>query len=176
VQNIIANCCIESWIRSQIYGPVQRRAHTFPLQVSLHNRGTVLSSLTTKNFYRIFYILGHNAVKSAESEPTFRRNMSLPYLRTNNKPSMKSAWKHVESRVCSDYYSALKMEATCTSETSMDFQRTRRYIPENRNLHNHHWENLKSYKDFKTGMSTYIHEHAVQRIYIPITSEFLDMS
>jgi hypothetical protein len=33
---------------------------------------------------------------------------------------------------------ALKKEATCSSETSVDFQRTsRRYIPENRTLHNH---------------------------------------
>jgi hypothetical protein len=32
-------------------------------------------------------------------------------------------------------------------ETSVDFQRTtRRYIPEDRTLHNHRCENLKSYK------------------------------
>jgi hypothetical protein len=34
------------------------------------------------------------------------------------------------------YSSALKMEAVSSSETSVDFQRTtRRYIPEDRNLH-----------------------------------------
>jgi hypothetical protein len=39
------------------------------------------------------------------------------------------------------------MEATCSSETSVDFQRTtRRYIPEDSPLHNHRFENLKSYK------------------------------
>jgi hypothetical protein len=39
------------------------------------------------------------------------------------------------------------MEAICSSETSVDFQRTtRRYIPENSTLHNHGCENLKSYK------------------------------
>jgi hypothetical protein len=38
------------------------------------------------------------------------------------------------------------MEATCYSETSVDFQRfTRRYIPEDITLHNHRCENLKSY-------------------------------
>jgi hypothetical protein len=35
---------------------------------------------------------------------------------------------------------------TCSSETSVDFQRTTwRYSPENRTLHNHRCENLKFY-------------------------------
>jgi hypothetical protein len=43
-------------------------------------------------------------------------------------------------------YSTLNIEATCYSETSVDFQRTtRRYIPEERTLRNHSCENLKSY-------------------------------
>jgi hypothetical protein len=38
------------------------------------------------------------------------------------------------------------MEATCSSETLVDFQRTsRRYIPEDSTLHDHRCENLKSY-------------------------------
>jgi hypothetical protein len=38
------------------------------------------------------------------------------------------------------------MEATYSSLTSVDFQRiTLCYIPEDRNLHNHRCENLKSY-------------------------------
>jgi hypothetical protein len=37
------------------------------------------------------------------------------------------------------------MEATCSSETSVDFQRTtRRYIPEDGTRLNHRCENLKS--------------------------------
>jgi hypothetical protein len=44
-------------------------------------------------------------------------------------------------------FSALKMEAICSSETSADFQRTtRRYIPKDGTLHNHRCENLKSYR------------------------------
>jgi hypothetical protein len=40
----------------------------------------------------------------------------------------------------------LKMEAICSSETSVDFQwSTCRYISEDRTLHNHRCENLKSY-------------------------------
>jgi hypothetical protein len=42
--------------------------------------------------------------------------------------------------------STLKMEAICSSETSVATQQTtRRHIPEDDNLHNHRCENLKSY-------------------------------
>jgi hypothetical protein len=38
------------------------------------------------------------------------------------------------------------MEATCSSETSVDFQQTtRRHIPEGRTVHNYRWEEFKSY-------------------------------
>jgi hypothetical protein len=44
------------------------------------------------------------------------------------------------------YSSTLKMKVTCSSETSVDFQQTEwHYIPEDRTLHNHHCENVKSY-------------------------------
>jgi hypothetical protein len=46
----------------------------------------------------------------------------------------------------SAYSSTLKMEEKCSSETSVDTQRTtRRYIPEDDTLHNHRCENLESY-------------------------------
>lgn len=39
-----------------------------------------------------------------------------------------------------------EMEATCSTETSVDFQRTtQRHISENTTLHNHRFENLTSY-------------------------------
>jgi hypothetical protein len=45
---------------------------------------------------------------------------------------------------CSAYSSTLNMEAICSSETSLDFQRTaRRYNPEDGTIHNHRWENSK---------------------------------
>jgi hypothetical protein len=47
---------------------------------------------------------------------------------------------------CLTYFSTLKMEATCSSETSVDTQQTtRRYIPEDGTLYNHRCENRKSY-------------------------------
>jgi hypothetical protein len=51
-----------------------------------------------------------------------------------NKLSKKTAWKQVES---SAYFSTLKMEAICPSETSVDSQQTtRRYSPEDCTLYN----------------------------------------
>jgi hypothetical protein len=45
-----------------------------------------------------------------------------------------------------DHSSTLKMEEKYSSEMSVDFQRTsRRCIPEDKTLHNHRCENLKSY-------------------------------
>jgi hypothetical protein len=42
--------------------------------------------------------------------------------------------------------STLKMEAICSSETSIEARRTTRHpIPEDDTLHNHRCENLKSY-------------------------------
>jgi hypothetical protein len=40
------------------------------------------------------------------------------------------------------------MEAICSSETSVDFQRTTwRYIPEDSTIYDHSCENLKSYEE-----------------------------
>jgi hypothetical protein len=48
-----------------------------------------------------------------------------------------------------DFSSTLKMEALCSSETSVATQQTtRRHIPEDDTLHNHRCENLKSYRKF----------------------------
>jgi hypothetical protein len=48
---------------------------------------------------------------------------------------------------CSAYFFTLKMEAIYSSETSVDSQRpSRRYIPKYGTIHNHLFENLKSYK------------------------------
>jgi hypothetical protein len=47
---------------------------------------------------------------------------------------------------CFVFSSNLKMEATYSSETSFDFQRTtQRYIPEDKSFHNHSCENQRPY-------------------------------
>jgi hypothetical protein len=57
-------------------------------------------------------------------------------------------------------YSTLKMEAICSSETSVKTQRTiRHHIPEYYTLHNHRCEHLKFYKNnfaFFTGLWKYL--------------------
>jgi hypothetical protein len=56
------------------------------------------------------------------------------------------------------------MEAICSSETSVGFQRnTRRYIPEDGTLHNHRCENLKSYTGIYTIRYTVMLERLVRR-------------
>jgi hypothetical protein len=49
---------------------------------------------------------------------------------------------------CLAYSSTLKMEAVCSSETSVDLHwTTRRYIPKDTTLHKHRCENLEAYKN-----------------------------
>jgi hypothetical protein len=61
-------------------------------------------------------------------------------IRNQREVSSKQNFTQVS---CLAYSSTLKMEATCSSETSLDFHwTTRRYIPEDRNHHSHDCENL----------------------------------
>jgi hypothetical protein len=68
-------------------------------------------------------------MQSIESQTVFGRNLSPPS--------------------CLVYRFTLKMEATGSSKTPVDFQwTTKHYISEDRTLHNHHCENLVSYVEY----------------------------
>jgi hypothetical protein len=73
-----------------------------------------------------FRLLRYNAVHSVEIQPTFRRNMSGPFSGSENKPSKKLT-ESVLLATCSmlasclAHSSTLKIEAICSSETSVDF-------------------------------------------------------
>jgi hypothetical protein len=55
---------------------------------------------------------------------------------------------------CSDYFSALKMEAVCFSEILVNFYKsTQHHIAGNGTLHSHYFENLK----FDKGVSVICH-------------------
>jgi hypothetical protein len=66
-------------------------------------------------------------VKSVKSQPIFRKNMS--------PPSSGLAYSEI-----------LEVDATCSFQTPVDFQRTiRRYIPEDMTLYNRRCGNFNSY-------------------------------
>jgi hypothetical protein len=89
----------------------------------------------------IWRLLGYSIAKSVEGQPTFRMNMSPP-LEGRRISQARQCFLLVS---CLAYSSTLNMRATCSSETSVDLQRTaRRYILEDTTLHNHRCEKLKS--------------------------------
>jgi hypothetical protein len=70
-------------------------------------------------------------------ESTFWRKISP---QVGEYPKKEISIKQVARRA------TLKVKATCSSETSIDSERTtRRYIPEDITVHNHRFQNLKSY-------------------------------
>jgi hypothetical protein len=80
--------------------------------------------------YEEFTILGFKALQSVESQLMFRRKMSPPFSGSKNKPRKRPGGKHNSF--------ILKMEATCSIERSVGFQRSiwhYSYIPEDRTLH-----------------------------------------
>jgi hypothetical protein len=78
-----------------------------------------------------------------------KENAMLHSIERGSTNQQASRWKACHLFACwfaEPISSTLKMEAVCSSETSVETQRTtRRRIPEDNTLHNHHCENLKSY-------------------------------
>jgi hypothetical protein len=105
----------------------------FPIR--LH--GVVLNLLSTRKNLPFTYLLEYNAVYFVESQPAVWRNMSPP------APALLATCFMLVS--CLAYSSALKIEPTCFSYKSVDFQWTTwHYMPEDRTHHNHGCENLNS--------------------------------
>jgi hypothetical protein len=70
---------------------------------------------------------------SPVSQPTFRRNISLPPSGSKSKSRCCAFFRRVS---CLAYSSTLKMEAMFSSETLVDFHRTeRRHVSENSTIH-----------------------------------------
>jgi hypothetical protein len=76
------------------------------------------------------------------------RRLHLQGRRISQAKSQRERDCHMVSCLASS--SALNMEATCFSETSVYFKpSTWRSFPDDRILHNYHCENLKSYKCYR---------------------------
>jgi hypothetical protein len=128
---------------------------------------------TVRRFYRQikiseeFCFLGYKVEYSVERQPPFRRVL------------LATCFTVVSCLA----YSTLKMEATRSSETSVDFQRTtRHYIPEERTLYNHgvtclfsFWNQSKLYP-YSCIESTYCYIAVTQGLiaysYIEVTRKF----
>jgi hypothetical protein len=86
---------------------------------------------------------------------------SFTFLFLLHKKVKTCRWQacRVHARFLLNFFSTLKTEVICSSDTSVDTQRTTlRYIPEDDTLHNYRCENLKSYM----WINVFIHEHAAQ--------------
>jgi hypothetical protein len=91
-------------------------------------------------YFEEFCHLGCNAVQPGEIQPTFWTNMLPPSL------GSKSAGRVYFMLVCClAYSSTLNIEAVCSSQSLVGFhQTTWHFTPEDRTLHSHCCENLKS--------------------------------
>jgi hypothetical protein len=84
---------------------------------------------------------GHEAVLDQLREVSVLNNIQIFVLNCMETDLLTTCFMLVSCCVCS---STLTMEVTCSFEASVYFQRTtRRYIPEDRSIHNHRCENLK---------------------------------
>jgi hypothetical protein len=70
-------------------------------------------------------------MQSAKSQLTFQRHMSTPSSGSKNELNKNPVLSRQQAEMldacftlvsCLAYFSALKMEATCSSDTSVDFQ------------------------------------------------------
>jgi hypothetical protein len=89
-----------------------------------------------------FCLLECRAMWSCESQQTFRKIISPPFLRSKNKPMKNPVCFMLVP--CLAYFSNLNMEVIRSTEISIIFNwTTRGYTPEDRTLHSHRRENLR---------------------------------
>jgi hypothetical protein len=68
------------------------------------------------------------------------------------------------------------METICSSEKSVDFQRTTRlYIPEDSTFHNHRYENLKSYRVIHKSVKHFENLHSSQILNMSTLADTADI-
>jgi hypothetical protein len=125
------------WMEQHILEVAERQAT---------NSNRIPAALTSN-----FHTSAHRTVQEQpfESQQTFRRNMSPSSPGSKNNQTRNQLWLSLAFMLvsCLAYSSILNMEAICSSETPVGFQRTAlRYTPENR-THSGRSENPKFYKN-----------------------------
>jgi hypothetical protein len=117
------------------------------LWIDLERNMHRLNVRATLNRYRVTVRSQHFLItgtwKDEVNIQVFIRKPASRIWDSHSRGYEQSAWHLLVS--WSTYSSTLKMEVTCSSETSVDFQRTTpRYIPEDVTIHNHRCENQNS--------------------------------
>jgi hypothetical protein len=121
--------------------PDGSRSDTDTGKESLHIKGTIQNKIHTINKVHTVQI------QTCKVTQGYVKDLLSDYSESEkigSEPCLPPAFTQISYAA---YSSTLKIEAICSPETSIDFQRiTQRYLPEDITLHNHNCENLKSYK------------------------------
>jgi hypothetical protein len=84
----------QHWSRYRLYSCLYRVVHISSIN-KLHKGWSRRIWGSHSSDYEQSYLLGHKALLSVESKPTFRRNISPPSSCSKNKPRQKQAYKQL---------------------------------------------------------------------------------
>jgi hypothetical protein len=128
--------------------PIVRLAYEFSM--SLYDG--ILNAIPEQRIQRTWFLrvlssgIQCHAVHWKSTNVSEEHVASIFKIKEQAKQETSRSGQQAELVSCSSFSSTLKMEATCSFETSVDFQWTmHNHIPEGRTPHNCHCENLKSY-------------------------------
>jgi hypothetical protein len=144
----------KSWPENQLYWGFLWVSLTPLKWLQTLNKGTTISfHIPFISSFRVSQVL--NAIKPMQWKGAFQWTTHIFQIQSLH--DITPAFTLVS---CLPYSLTLKMEVTCSSEMSVDFQRTTlHYIPKVRTLHNHRCENFKSYAIFAS-LQLCIHWHS----------------
>jgi hypothetical protein len=113
------------------------------------------------------YILRYNFVYSVDSQQNFWSNTEFLLSGSKKQADLITCFMLVS---CLTHSPILKTEATCLSETSVDFQRTsRHYAIKDITIHKHLFENLKSYCSLFISLTFIFLNSSAFRIWAPFS-------
>jgi hypothetical protein len=124
--------------------PFSRRAQgatNISYERSCYSPCSEIRSHIYRHWIGIYDVLRHDRYSFVKRKRSRTKKNVSTHIRSHFQPECLPPAFTLLS--CSVYSSTLKMVAICSSETSVDFQRTkRRYVSDDRTLHNHCCENF----------------------------------